>query len=341
MATRRRRRQNRLYTGLIVVILAGGAGAYYKVFWKPVRDAAEGAASRGGQTSGAPGLTSQRPEHDDLTGGPYNHVPERGADATSSARGRPEEFDTSRARALMQAGFASNQRGEIIDARAKLSEALALQLPQEETVRSRAALSKLVDQTLFSTTIAPNDPFVSAYVIQPGETLVKIAKRFDVTADLLARVNNISDKNRIRAGQRIKVLRGPFHAVIDRETFDMDVYLQKTFIKHFKVGLGANGSTPSGKWKVRSKLVNPTYYPPRGGDIIAADDPENPLAERWIGLEGVEGDAVGQERYGIHGTVEPESIGKNTSLGCVRLYNEDVGFLFDLLVPEKSVVVIR
>ena len=339
MATRRRRRKNRLYTGLIVVILAGGAATYYKVFWKPIRDAAKGAASGGGRA--ALPLTSERPEGGDLTGGPYNHVPERGADAPASPYDRPEKTDYPRARALMQAGFASSQRGEIIDARAKLSEALALRLPQEETVRSRAALSKLADQTLFSTTITPSDPFVSAHVIQPGETLVKIAKRLDVTADLLARVNNIPDKNRIRAGRRIKVLHGPFHAVINRETFDMDVYLQKTFIKHFKVGLGADGSTPGGKWKVCSKLVNPTYYPPRGGDIIAADDPENPLAERWIGLEGVEGDAVGQERYGIHGTIDPESIGKNMSLGCVRLYNEDVEFLFDLLVPEKSVVVIR
>lgn len=329
MARRRRKRRNRLYSLFAVAILVAGAGSYYRVFWKPIRDAAP------------PRLTSERPEDDDLTGGPDNHVPERGNVSTSSPDKRSGKEDRARGHALMQAGFAALERGEPINARAKLSEALVMPLPKEETVKSRATLSKLADQTLFSSAITPNDPFVSAYVIKPGDSLVKIAKRYHVTANLLARVNNIRDKHRIRAGQRIKVLHGPFHAVINRDALDMDVFLQETFIKHFNVGLGADNSTPGGKWKVHNKLVNPTYYPPRGGDIIAADDPENPLGERWIGLQGIEGEAVGQERYGIHGTIEPESIGKCISLGCVRMYNEDAEFLFDLLVEEKSIVVVR
>jgi len=284
---------------------------------------------------------SERPEDGDLTGGPYNHVPERGTASIADPSTPAKKQDFTRALALMKAGLAAYQRSETIDARAKLSEALALRLPQESTVKTRAALCKLADTTLFSSAITPTDPFVSTYVVKPGDSLAKIAKQYEVTDDLLARVNNIADKNLIRVGQRLKVLHGPFHAVINLEPFDMDVFLQKTFVRHFKVGLGENNSTPTGKWRVCNKLVNPTYYPPRDGDIIAADDPQNPLGERWIGLEGVEGEAVGQERYGIHGTIEPESIGKNLSLGCVRLYNEDVEFLFELLVEKKSIVVIR
>jgi lipoprotein-anchoring transpeptidase ErfK/SrfK len=72
--------------------------------------------------------------------------------------------------------------------------------------------------------------------------------------------------------------------------------------------------------------------------VIAADDPTNPLGERWIPLEGIEGEAVGQQSYGIHGTIEADSIGRNRSMGCIRLTNADVEVLYDLLVESKSMV---
>jgi lipoprotein-anchoring transpeptidase ErfK/SrfK len=129
--------------------------------------------------------------------------------------------------------------------------------------------------------------------------------------------------------------------VVSKADYTLDVYLQGTFILRYPVGLGAESSTPSGKWKVLNKLVNPQYYPPRGGRIILADDPENPLGERWIGLQGIEGEALGQERYGIHGTVEPESIGQSASLGCIRMHNSDVEELYDLLVVGHSQVTVK
>jgi lipoprotein-anchoring transpeptidase ErfK/SrfK len=121
----------------------------------------------------------------------------------------------------------------------------------------------------------------------------------------------------------------------------MDIYLQDTFVRQYQVGLGANDSTPTGEWLVGTKLVNPTYYPPRGGRIISAGDPQNPLGEHWIELIGVSGAARGQSRYGIHGTIAPESIGKSESLGCIRLLNEDVAEVFTLLISKKSKVWVR
>jgi hypothetical protein len=63
------------------------------------------------------------------------------------------------------------------------------------------------------------------------------------------------------------------------------------------------------------------------------DDPEYPLGKpgRWIGLEGVFGNALGTHGYGIHGTNEPDSIGKQESLGCVRMLNKDVEELWYLM----------
>jgi lipoprotein-anchoring transpeptidase ErfK/SrfK len=44
------------------------------------------------------------------------------------------------------------------------------------------------------------------------------------------------------------------------------------------------------------------------------------------------------EGYGIHGTIEPQSIGREMSMGCVRLGAEDVALVYELLMPRVSVV---
>ena len=179
------------------------------------------------------------------------------------------------------------------------------------------------------------------YIVKPGDSLGKIATTYKVSDDLIARINGIRDKNRIRAGQAIKVIKGPFRAVVNTDDYSLGLYLGNTFVKQFRVGLGQDESTPRGEWEVATKLVNPTYYPPRGGRIVAADDSKNPLGERWIGLHGISGEAVGQLRYGIHGTNEPDSIGKSVSLGCVRMHNEDVEMVFECLVEKHSTVIIQ
>jgi len=243
--------------------------------------------------------------------------------------------------ALLAAGRRALEQDDPVEARARFTEALILGPQEADRSFLHSELERIAADTIFSPRICENDPMVARYVLQPGDTLAKIATEYKVTTDLLAEVNRIADKHLIRAGQTIKAVRGPFHAVVDRKAYTVDVFLGPTFVKQFRVGLGADDSTPKGKWQVASKLVNPTYYPPRGGSIIAADDLQNPLGERWIGLVGIEGGAVGQERYGIHGTIEPESIGQNTSMGCIRMHNADVEQLYSYLVEKHSVVTVR
>jgi lipoprotein-anchoring transpeptidase ErfK/SrfK len=162
-------------------------------------------------------------------------------------------------------------------------------------------------------------------------------------------LNNISDARRLRAGATLKVLKGPFHAVVNKSEFRLDLYLgapggpDSVYVTSFHVGLGKDDSTPVGKWVVEpeKKIKNPVYYSPRGEGIVAADDPKNPLGDYWIGLAGTDGDAVGKQSYGIHGTIEPDSIGKQASMGCVRMRNEDVARVFECLAEGKSTVVVR
>ena len=326
---RRRRRRRPVWLGVLVIAVVGVGGWW---FWPG--DVEPEAVQL---TSQAP-LTTNRPER--LAAAvPQPGVPERGQNATSADESALPV--TPRAEALLLAGRQGLQQQDPVTARTKLNEALALGVEPQQLAQLRADLVRLGDETVFSSRIFEQDPLVERYIVQPGDSLGKIAKQQHVTAGLLSRINQIRDVNLIRAGQALKIVKGPFHAVVDRRAFTLDVYLGDVFVKQYRVGLGQDGSTPSGKWEVAVKLVNPTYYPPRGGDILTADDPRNPLGERWIGLTGVGGEALGQARYGIHGTIEPDSIGKEASLGCIRMYNEDVEFLYDLLVPKHSTVVVR
>ncbi len=337
MARYRRRRRSPWArpSVLTVAALAVGAGAWWmSPFADPLTDGVE--LLIGGAP---PSLTSSRPEFD-TTNGARPGVTEKGA-APNAATPEGASPVGQRAASLTVAGRQALERGELIAARTYLSDALQAGLEEPEQALVRAELTRLGNETIFSSRILADDPLTERYIIQSGDSLGKIAKANKVSVDLLASINGIANVNRIRAGQTIKIIHGPFHAVLDKSVYVLDVYMGSTFAKHFKVGLGADDSTPTGKWQVAVKLENPTYYPPRGGRIIAADDPKNPLGERWIGLQGISGEAVGQMRYGIHGTIEPQSIGQSVSMGCVRMYNEDVTSLYIYLVEEHSTVTVH
>jgi L,D-transpeptidase ErfK/SrfK len=125
------------------------------------------------------------------------------------------------------------------------------------------------------------------------------------------------------------VLKGPFGAVVDLNDFTLTIHLQGYFVKRYEVCIGKDGSSPIGKFSVLNKVENPPYTGP-DGKVIVADDPRNPLGERWIDL----GDS-----YGIHGTIDPDSIGKAESRGCIRLRDQDIIEVYNFLVKGAEVVI--
>lgn len=337
MAGRRRRRRRMSFTPFLVAL--GGVAVVGWLF----RWGGEDPIETGPVVSltQRPALTTDRPVEEEPTPLPPD-VSEKGSNDDHSTGEQESKIDNSaRCAQLIAAGKQALSANDLLAARSHFSEALALDPGQSERVYLRAELTRIGDETIFSPRIFQDDPCAEGYVIKTGDNLARIAKEHEVSPELLASINGIPNPNLIRAGQRIKILKGPFRAVVDKKSFSLDVYLGDVYVKQFRVGLGADDSTPTGKWRVATKLVNPTYYPPRGGKIISADDPANPLGERWIGLEGVGGDAQGMQRYGIHGTVDPDSIGKLASMGCIRLFNEDVELLYTYLVEKHSEVIIR
>ena len=92
-------------------------------------------------------------------------------------------------------------------------------------------------------------------------------------------------------------------------------------VRIYRVAVGKI-STPSpvGEFKIVNRVTNPTYY--HKGQVITAGK-GNPVGSRWMGLSA--------KGYGIHGTNQPNSIGKAASSGCVRVGKKDLEALFALL----------
>lgn len=256
---------------------------------------------------------------------------------------------SSRVASLEEAAERRIRNNEPLDARELLNRALRVgDASEADRRRVREALGRLNEDLVFSPRVYPGDPITDTYTVQSGDALSRITRRMDLAVDhrLLTRINRLANENSIRVGQRLKVVRGPFHAVVTKSDYRLDLYWGPPdepedwiFIRSFIVGLGEDDSTPLGEFVVRrnSRLINPGWTNPRTGETFAPDDPENPIGNHWVGLRGVS-DSAPLSGYGLHGTIEPESIGQQMSMGCVRMHNEDIELMFELMAEEVSVV---
>lgn len=193
----------------------------------------------------------------------------------------------------------------------------------------RSEVLARIQQTARRIYFQPQPHFMDAYEVQSSDRLQEIAGQFKVSWQYLAKLNRV-DPRQIRPGQKLKVIEGPFGAVVDLRRFELTVESYGYFVACFPVGIGKDGTTPIGEFTVQDKLEDPTYYGP--DRVIANDDPANPLGEFWI--------AIG-DGYGLHGTIDENSIGRAESRGCVRLRNQDIADLYDLLTVGSRVVIRR
>ena len=293
-----------------------------------------------------PVLTTDPPKHSS-TPPPAKalQASQRSAPATPAPAGAAEKLLAS----------AKAKADDLVAARAILNEPLVSgRLVESDAQAVRHALMELNSKLVFSAKPYSADPFEVPVLVQPGMRLQKLANQYDITWPLLCRVNGYEPTDagarRIRSGTTLKAIKGPFCAVVNKSAFRMDLYLgglpgeaNSTYVTSVSVGLGKDDSTPNGLWTVElhNKVRNPIYYSPRGEGIFKSDDPKNPLGGFWIGLKGEDGAAVGKNSYGIHGTIEPESIGKQSSMGCIRLSHDDIALVFDMLVEIKSRVLVQ
>lgn len=110
--------------------------------------------------------------------------------------------------------------------------------------------------------------------------------------------------------------------IVNKKTNKLAFFQNGSLVREFRVATGKTASlTPEGRFEIVNKIKNRPYYKEK----IPGGDPRNPLGDRWIGLDvnGTRGTT-----YAIHGNNNKNSIGKYVSAGCIRMYNDDIHWLF-------------
>ena len=179
---------------------------------------------------------------------------------------------------------------------------------------------------LFSPTITPKS---ALYEIKPGDTLNKIAKSFKSTPELIMKSNHLSG-DKIIPGRKIKIWTEPFSVFVDKSQNTLMLKSDDEIIKTYIISTGTNNSTPVGTFKIVNKLPNPTWF--KAGAVVPPESPQNVLGTRWLGF-----DLAG---YGIHGTVEPQNLGKQVTQGCVRMANPEVEELYTIIPVGTEVTIV-
>jgi lipoprotein-anchoring transpeptidase ErfK/SrfK len=137
---------------------------------------------------------------------------------------------------------------------------------------------------------------------------------------------------------------------VDREQFKLVLYKRKLTswkfkrVARYKIAVGAKGyETPRGLYLINTRAKCPEWLIPdspwareaglKPGTIVPGCHTANPLKARWLGITDPK---VG---VGIHGTGNVESIGSAASHGCIRMRENDVIELFDM-VPKYTPIYI-
>lgn len=147
-----------------------------------------------------------------------------------------------------------------------------------------------------------------------------------------------------RAAERVRL-------VLDRRARQLRVLDGERELRRFPVAVGRPGwETPVGEFAVIELVPEPIWEHPATGEQVPPG-PANPLGSRWIGFHR---DCQGRRGFngrehlvvegcvsaGFHGTPQRSSVGQAVSHGCVRLYDEHVRELYELVRLGTRVTVL-
>lgn len=218
-------------------------------------------------------------------------------------------------------------RGSYLEARGLYETLLQRNVPSPRARRSILKGYEALQVKIFFSGVETPDSFF--HTVVPGDTLFKLAQKYETTVELLQKSNGLT-RDRIYPGMKLKVTRAKFSILVEKSANRLTLGVDSKPLKRYRVATGTGGSTPVGTFKIVNKLKDPTWF--HEGEVIPPDRPENILGSRWLGF-----DLAG---YGIHGTTLPKTIGTQASNGCIRMFNSDAEEIYTL-VPVGTPVTIK
>ena len=232
------------------------------------------------------------------------------------------------------------------------------------TLMNTRLLSSLIFLCAFTSAFALRFPMppagvqvvgqVQQIMSQPNETLAQIAERFDVGYFEMLEANPLATKEgELAVGTELTI---PTSYVLpDTKHEGIVINLAELRLYHYMpdkgvldtepIGIGREGwETPQGVTRIVDRRKDPTWYAPlsiikaraaEGVTIprVIKPGPDNPLGQYALRL--------GWRTYLIHGTNDPEGVGRRVSSGCIRMYNKDIQRLYETTPVNTPVRVIN
>lgn len=188
--------------------------------------------------------------------------------------------------------------------------------------KHRTKLLALLDQVAGTVVYSREHLMEPAYIVKPNERLADVAQAFDVPPGLLAKINGISTTAPLQPGTSLKVVRGPFNAVINTTSRELTLFVQSRYAGRFPIHVGPQFSMSAGSGAVTSKTRQHPQHP----------------GHPWIGL-GSSTATTGQE-VGIVGMKDPAAVDSQSSknIGVTSAHADD---LYDILSNKSRVTIVR
>ena len=192
---------------------------------------------------------------------------------------------------------------------------------------------------------------IQRYKIKKNESLIEIARKFDLGYNSIVEANPGVDPFIPQSGSTITIptawilpkISGIPSVIINLPEFRL-YYLPNESpgtVVTFPLGIGDEWrETPLGLYTVTDKMVNPAWYVPgsiraKEADLprVVPPGPKNPMGTHALRLS--------RSDILIHGTNRPWGIGRRSSHGCLRLYPEDIVQFFKLVPKGMRVLIVN
>ena len=239
----------------------------------------------------------------------------------------PAVLNEPAARALARAD-ALVAEGKRVEAR-KILSALYLALAGQEARTVRDKLDAINRELVFNPRCVEG---ATVYTVVGGDTLTVIGGKTHVHWRLIARLNGMKEPYRMRVGRSLKVITGKPSIVAWKSEFRLALFVDGAYIREYPIGIGKDGKTPVGEFVIDNMVIRAPWTAP-DGRIIRYGEPGYQLGERWLAFK----DQPGANGLGIHGTPDSDTVGKQSSNGCLRMKNADVMELYDFTVLGTKV----
>jgi len=190
------------------------------------------------------------------------------------------------------------------------------------------------------------------YEMKSGESLIEIARKFDLGYNEIADANPSLDPFVPGTGASVKI---PTAWILPDTGLDKGIVINLAelrlyyfyrvaglmFIRTHPIGVGSEGhDTPVGEYRIIEKIEHPSWHVPQSikrekpylPDVVPPG-PNNPLGSHAMRLS--------LPTILIHGTDKPWGLGRLVSHGCIRLYPEDIPTLFMSVPIGTRVSIIR